>query len=421
VGFLFGVQEAWLQCFTDGQFHEGFIVTINKKKILAGVSAAAFLGPFTQTVYTPSLVELEAFFHVNTVMINLTISLFTAILAVSNFIVGPIADRWGRRATLLPGLIVFSLGSLVCLFADSYGLFLAGRAIQAMGISTAILMAPTVIGDIYPPQERAKAMSLYQTISFLGPVCGPVVGGLIAAHLRWQWAFALLAVAGIAAWLYNRSQLVETLPDDIVPGRISMQTFKGVLNNRSAFAIILLGFSQFYGYYAFLVFLPKLLSSLFTLSAAVQGFFFVPLTAGLLMGVGLGSRWQRHWTRTRILSVSSFGIALTVLVFWSALQARLINIPLLVTFLLSYGVLLGCSLPVQSTIFVNLFQREKATAMGLYNFSRFTGAAIGPLVGGVIAMTVGVDAVFLTLGILLTIAAVIIYKNIADPFESGAG
>jgi hypothetical protein len=119
--------------------HAGEVLVAAKNAtILTGVAAAAFLGPFTQTVYTPSLPDLQRFFGVNTVMINLTISLFTAILALSNFVVGPAADTWGRRAVLLPGLAVFCLGSLLCLFADSYSLFLAGRAVQAMGISTAL-------------------------------------------------------------------------------------------------------------------------------------------------------------------------------------------------------------------------------------------------------------------------------------------
>ena len=120
--------------------------------ILAGVAGAAFLGPFTQTVYTPNLPELQRFFDVNTVLINLTISLFTAILAASNFIVGPLADTLGRRAVLLPGLLLFSGGSLLCLASDSYAWFLTGRALQASGITTALLVAPTVIGDTYAPR-----------------------------------------------------------------------------------------------------------------------------------------------------------------------------------------------------------------------------------------------------------------------------
>ena len=56
----------------------------DRARILVGVSAAAFLGPFTQTVYTPSLPELGQDFGVSIVLVNLTISLFTAILAVSS-------------------------------------------------------------------------------------------------------------------------------------------------------------------------------------------------------------------------------------------------------------------------------------------------------------------------------------------------
>jgi len=394
-------------------------MAVNRSTVLAGVAAGAFLGPFTQTVYTPALVQLERFFHVNTLLINLTIALFTAILALSNFVIGPIADRWGRRATLLPGLAIFVAGCLLCLAADSYGLFLAGRVLQGAGISAAVLIAPTVIGDIFAPHERARAMSTYQTISFLGPVLGPVIGGAIAYFLAWQWIFALLATAGLAVLLYNWRRLPETLPPDTAPPPFGLRLFGKVLADRSACSILLVGFSQFYGYYVFLVFLPVLLHGLLALREQVFGFFFVPLTLGLLLGVRLGARWQQRWPRTRILNASSFGMAGTVALFWAALHWQLMNIPLLVLLLACYGLLLGCSTPVQSTIMVNLFQQQKGTAMGLYNFTRFTGAAIGPLVGGALVMRYSVDAVFLLLAVLLAGAALVIRRYLADPYEAG--
>jgi DHA1 family bicyclomycin/chloramphenicol resistance-like MFS transporter len=393
-------------------------LAVSKNKIIAGVAAAAFLGPFTQTVYTPALVRLQGVFQVNTFQINLTISLFTAILAFSNFFIGPMADRWGRRAILLPGLLVFALGSLICMLAPSYGYFLLGRLTQAAGISTAILVAATVIGDIYAPSERAKAMSFYQTINFLGPVLGPVIGGLIAAHFYWQGIFGLLIVGAMSAWLYNRRYLPETLPADVAPLRFTVQSFTNVFRNRSGFSILLLGFSQFYGYYVFLVFLPLLLDALFHIPAASQGFFFVPLTAGLMGGVRLGQRWQRHWTRTRILNVSSLGIATTVLLFWIAMKLHLLTVPLLIAILLLYGLLLGCSIPVQSTILINVFEKQKGTAVGIYNFARFIGAALGPLAGGLIVLRYQIDVVFLSLGVMLVVAALVINRFLIDPYES---
>jgi len=393
---------------------------VNNAVILGGVAAAAFLGPFTQTVYAPSLPELQGFFGVDTLLVNLTISLFTAILALSNFVVGPAADRRGRRAVLLPGLVAFVLGSILCLSATSYASFLAGRAVQAFGISTALLVAPTVIGDIFPPAERPQAMSVYQTVIFLGPVLGPLLGGVIAQYLGWRWSFALLSVAGAAAWIYNFRCLPETKPATLPGSGHSMRPFIGVLADRSARSIILIGFSQFYGYYVFLVFLPALLNALFVSSTAVKGAMFAPLTAGILAGIYAGHHWQKRWSRTRILVASSFMIGGSVLALWLALLAAALTVPLLIVLLLAYGVLLGCSLPVQSTILVNLFTKDRGTAVGAYNFFRFMGAAVGPIVGALVEAMFGVSAVILSVAMLLGLSAIVLRVGLYDPLEAKA-
>jgi multidrug resistance protein len=417
-GLVAANRESPNLALTSFAYERRNVEAVNNAVVLAGVAAAAFLGPFTQTVYAPSLPELQEFFGVDTMLVNLTISLFTAILALSNFVVGPAADRRGRRAVLLPGLVIFVFGSILCLSAASYPLFLAGRAVQAFGISTALLVAPTVVGDLFPPAERAHAMSVYQTVIFLGPVLGPLLGGVIAQQLGWRWSFALLSVAGVGAWLYNLRYLPETRPAVIAAAGRSLQPFIGVLANPSARSIILVGFSQFYGYYVFLVFLPKLLTALSVFSTAVKGAMFAPLTAGILAGIYAGHYWQKHWSRTRILAASSFLIGGNVLVIWLAVLAEALTVPLLIALLLVYGVLLGCSLPVQSTILVNLFTKDRATAVGAYNFFRFMGAAIGPIVGAVVEARLGVHAVILSVAVLLGVSASILRVSLYDPFEA---
>lgn len=378
---------------------------MKKNSILVGVSVAAFLGPFTQTVYTPNLPELRQVFQVDTVQINLTISLFTAILAASNFIIGPLADRRGRRITSLVGLAVYVAGSLVCLMAPGYGSFLTGRALQAAGISTGALIAAAVIGDLFEGLERARAMSVYQTLVFLGPVLGPVVGGLIASHLSWRWAFGLLAASGLATLLYNLVQLKETKPAGATPPRFSFGTLRAIVADREALSLLLIGFSQFFGYYIFLVFLPALLAQRFAIPVASRGFYFIPLTAGILGGIHLGGRLQVRMSAARIVGVCSYGSGVATLLFFACLRLSWLNLPALLAFLLCYGVLLGASLPVQTALLVGLFKQERATAVGLYNFCRFAGAAAGPLAGGWIEMRGGTATVFLALGVLLTAAA----------------
>ncbi|WP_379949185.1 MFS transporter [Ectobacillus funiculus] len=381
------------------------------QKILLGLSIAAFLGPFTQTIYTPSLPEVGHFYAANQFMVNLTISLYTFILAANQFFVGPLTDTRGRKATLLPGLLIFMTGSLICFLSSNYYLFLFGRAIQAFGITTGSVVAAAVIGDIYTPHERGKAMSIYQTMVFLGPVLGPVIGSFISAYADWHTAFALLAAAALFAYLYNHSILPETLPPDAVSKKITVQTFFNIISNRAASAVMLLAFVQFYGYYIFLVFLPTLLDELFHVSLAVKGLFFMPLTAGIVLGTLLGGRLQTRLTHASILVLSSYGIGLVVALFWGFLHWKLLTIPALIIFLLGYGILLGTSLPSQSTSLVNLFLNEKGTAMGVYNFVRFTGAAIGPLFGTTLYHLGGDDALYITLFVFLLGSAFVIQRT----------
>ncbi|MDQ6598803.1 MFS transporter [Bacillus salipaludis] len=380
-------------------------------KILLGLSIAAFMGPFTQTIYTPSLGEVGHYYHASQFMVNLTISLYTFVLATNQFLVGPLADTRGRRATLLPGLLIFIVGSLICFLSPNYYLFLFGRALQAFGITTGSVVAAAVIGDLYPPKERGKAMSVYQTMVFLGPVLGPVVGSFIAASADWHTAFAVLAAGALFAYFYNRVILPETLSKETAPRKITIQTFLGILTNRAAFSVLLLGFVQFYGYYIYLVFIPGLLDELFQVPLAVKGLFFLPLTAGIVIGSLVGGKLQSFMRHTSILIYTAYGIGIVVTVFWVCLHWGLLNIPSLIVLLLFYGVMLGMSLPSQSTSLVNLFAKEKGTAMGVYNFVRFTGAAIGPLLGSALFKLGGDDALYITLFLFLLCGAVVIQKS----------
>ncbi len=70
------------------------------------VSLAAFLGPFTQTIYTPILPEVREAFATSSFLINLTISIFTFFLAMMQIVYGPLTDRKGRRTVLLGGIVL---------------------------------------------------------------------------------------------------------------------------------------------------------------------------------------------------------------------------------------------------------------------------------------------------------------------------
>ncbi|WP_260502089.1 MFS transporter [Aquabacterium sp. J223] len=370
------------------------------------------------------MVEIGQAFGVDALWINLTLSGFVAMLAVCGLFVGGLADRLGRRRVLLPALLIFTLGSLMCGLAQGYGLFLAGRLVQAVGVSAGIAMSMIVIADLYPPERRAQAMSVAQTLSFMGPVAGPVVGGLIAGHVAWQWSFALLVVAGLAVLAYNAVLMPETLPPR-TPGaaKAAGGSLSRIVGEPSARALMVLGFSQFYGYYSVLVHLPVLLDERYGLPVAQRGFVFVPLTVGLLLGVAGVKRLLGRWTRTGLVKAAGWGSAVVLALLAAALALDALPLSLLVALLAAYGLLQGLSLPPQTAILTNLFAADKGLAIGIYNSVRFAGAAAGPLVAAVLAGHGGTRAVLAGMALLLTVGAWRVGARLQDPYErrSSAG
>ncbi|MCM3691091.1 MFS transporter [Neobacillus niacini] len=386
----------------------------NRGRILFGLSITTILAPLTQTIYTPSLLQIGEFFKINVILVNSSISIFSLFLAIGQLFVGPISDTRGRKAVLLPGLILFIIGSGICFFTANIYFFLIGRTIQAIGISTGSVIAAAVIGDIYPEKERGSALSIYQTMVFLGPVFGPVIGSAITGLIGWKWVFMFVILVGAFSLFYNKITLYETLPKEIVPRKFCVNTYKKFIIQPSSFAIMLYGFMQFYSFYVFIVFIPSLLDRLFSLSIEIKGLFFLPLTIGIVMGVFFGGRMEKYFSRRQLLITSSYSSSFIVFLFLISLQLNIINEWVIIILLLLYGVLHGLSLPSQSAAILKLFPEEKGTSIGFFNFIRFTGSAVGPLLGAVIYKLGGEFPLYLTLSTLLLITAIVIHKNMFE-------
>jgi MFS transporter, DHA2 family, methylenomycin A resistance protein len=103
---------------------------------------------------------------------------------------GTIGDRYGRKGMFLLGLALFGAGSLADSLAPSAGWLLAARVLQGLGPVLLVPGSLTIIRALFDDERRrAQAIGLWSTGSGLGMAAGPVVGGLIAAHLGWRWVF----------------------------------------------------------------------------------------------------------------------------------------------------------------------------------------------------------------------------------------
>lgn len=351
---------------------------MNPRLLTFMVAFAAFLGPFTQTVYAPILPELGAALATTPLLINLSISIFTFVLAFMQIVYGPLVDRRGRRGVLLAGLAVYIVASLGCFLAQNIETLLFFRALQAVGIAAGAVVAVTVIGDRFEGAERGRAMGSFQMMVALGPVLGPVIGGFIGEHVDFHYVFLLLAIVGGLALLTNAIWLQETRPAGLTPKAFHPAEYLDVLRNKQGVALMLLSFVQYYAFYNYLVFMPRVLDSVYGLSASEKGLVFLPLSIAVVIGSFVGGRLLSRWRPRPMLLVTATLNALSLLLFIAVAYWSLTALVVAVT---AFGLFLGLSLPVQTSLLMDLYPHNRATAVGSYNFFRFMGMATGPVLG----------------------------------------
>jgi EmrB/QacA subfamily drug resistance transporter len=133
-------------------------------------------------------------------------------------IVGKLSDQFGRKWFLLCGTLLFLLGSILAGASQSMDQLIVFRGLQGLGAGIGMALVATVIGDLFPPEERAKWMSLFGIVYGVSNLVGPTLGGWLAEHgpllgslvtdaTRWRWVFyinlpvGLIAVAALLTFL----------------------------------------------------------------------------------------------------------------------------------------------------------------------------------------------------------------------------
>lgn len=130
------------------------------------------------------------------------IDAYTLVFAGLLLTAGTLGDKYGRRRLLQLGLAIFGLASILSAFATSPMQLIIGRAL--MGIGGAAIMPSTlsIITNVFPPRERAKAIGIWAAFAGVGVAIGPLTGGFLIGHFWWGSVFLVntpFVILGIIA------------------------------------------------------------------------------------------------------------------------------------------------------------------------------------------------------------------------------
>ncbi|MGZ6707924.1 MAG: DHA2 family efflux MFS transporter permease subunit, partial [Solirubrobacteraceae bacterium] len=137
---------------------------------------------------------------------------------------GTLGDRFGRKRALQTGLALFGLSSLAVLFVETSTQLIAVRAV--MGVGGALIMPATlsIITNVFPPEERAKAIGIWAGTASIGVGLGPLFGGLLLEYFDWYSVFLVNVPVALVAFLAGMRFVPESRdphPDRFdVPGAL---------------------------------------------------------------------------------------------------------------------------------------------------------------------------------------------------------
>jgi EmrB/QacA subfamily drug resistance transporter len=323
--------------------------------VLATASATCALIILDTNVVAVSLPSIARSFQASFADVEWVVSAYMVAFASCLLPAGALADRFGRKRTLLLGLVVFFLASLGCGLAPSVGVLNLARAVKGVGAALLLTSALAVIANTFHEgPARMRAWAVWGTCMGVATTVAPLVGGMITQWLGWRWIFllnlpvcAVLAVctlrtihesrnpdagpvdvAGSALFGAALALAIWALIEAPTAGWASLAT--GV--RFCAAALLFTGFVQvqrvrrhamvdlalfrqprfvaavlaMFGYAAcaqvMMTFLPLYLQNAFGLSAIAAGTGMLPFALAMVVGPYIGAALSKHLSTTTLLS-----------------------------------------------------------------------------------------------------------------------
>ena len=168
--------------------------------ILVTCCLALVLTALDATIVNIALPAIRSDLHASVAELQWSIDGYTVVVASFLLLAGSIADRFGRRKTFQAGLLVFSVGSLLCSVAPNARVLVASRVLQALGGAMLNPVAMSIIVNTFlDPKERARAVGVWGAAFGVAMAAGPLLGGLLVQSVGWRSIFWVNIPVGVIA------------------------------------------------------------------------------------------------------------------------------------------------------------------------------------------------------------------------------
>ncbi|WP_234118053.1 MFS transporter [Clostridium hydrogenum] len=176
---------------------------IYKKRwiILFTVLSATFMSTLDGSIVNVALPDMSAKLHVTMASVEWVVTSFLITVAATILIFGRLGDIKGKTKIFKFGVVLFTIGSLFCGFTNSLLVLVIARVIQAIGAAATMATNQGIITEVFPANERGRALGVLGTFVALGAMAGPPLGGMIVSAASWKYIFLINVPIGIIVFV----------------------------------------------------------------------------------------------------------------------------------------------------------------------------------------------------------------------------
>ncbi|MEM7115156.1 MAG: MFS transporter [Chloroflexota bacterium] len=413
---------------------------VDPQRLLYSLMFPAIIMPLSGWMFSVSLPIMRDDFGITADLAAWIATAFTLSFMICMPIYGRLSDSLGKRRLLLGGITIFTLGSILATISLNLPMLIIARVIQGLGVAGLLPLSLALITEVFPPNERGKAMGLWSTIGPVTGVAGPILAGFIVAAWGWRASFipaTIFAIASLLVIYFLIPSSIRQLRFDFlrrfdwlgvillsatlifllfyfssrpITGIAPLQDWRllaltiffltafvwheqrreepfirlQILRNRSLVVGSLAAMLRMIGLSGGMGFLmPLYLADVVQLDPSRSGFFLMANPLAMVAVVRLGGSIADRWG-SRLIAMTGFTVYSGVMFAFSqrtAASPQWLVIGLLFCFGLGAGLMLAA---LHRAALDNIPDADLGTSSGIYSMIRFLGSACGAAFGGIL-------------------------------------